>query len=210
MTGGTTGVLLAAGRGQRMGALKQLLPWGTGAAAKPLVAAAFDALAPACDTMIVVAGEDHPAIVEALHPREFTTVIVDSNREMFESIRAGLRKAQRLWPESDVLLHPADQPVIHPAIVEALRAEARRHPNAAVMPEYIGRGGHPVLIPADMLAAIIAWSGPGGLRSFWENHPRLARRVAINDASVLLDIDNPQEYAHAMDDVSGGAGRPSS
>lgn len=207
MTAGTVGVLLAAGRGRRMGALKQLLPWGTSDAPKTLIAAAFDALAPACDLVVVVVkGEDHAPIAESLRPRRFALVLVEPNQEMFESIRAGIVEAQRLQPNASLLLHPADQPVINPATIDALRRKARAHPGAAVMPEFEGRGGHPVLIPAGLLDAIVAWSGGGGLRSFWENHPTLARRVPVNDAFILLDLDTQEQYERAAADVSGGSG----
>lgn len=210
MTAATVGVLLAAGRGRRMGALKQLLPWGTGNDMKTLVAAAFDALAPACDmVVVVVAGEDHAAIEGSLRPRRFAPVLVEPNREMFESMRAAFIKVRGLHSGASLLLHPADQPVINPATIDALRRDARAHPGAAVMPEFEGRGGHPVLIPAGLLDAIIAWSGGGGLRSFWENHPTLARRVPVNDASILLDLDTPEQYERAAADVSGRSDRVS-
>ena len=53
------GVLLAAGQSKRMGRPKQLLPWPPkGENPKPLVAAAFDAIARVCDEMVVVVGHE--------------------------------------------------------------------------------------------------------------------------------------------------------
>ena len=52
------GVILAAGRGGRMGGQKQLTPWQSADGEKPLVAAAYDAIRPICDDMVVVLGHE--------------------------------------------------------------------------------------------------------------------------------------------------------
>jgi CTP:molybdopterin cytidylyltransferase MocA len=193
---GTVGVLLAAGRGRRMATLKQLLPWQVGSDARPLVAVAFDALASACDSMIVVVGvSDQKAVVAALGGRGFTIATVESDREMFESVKAGLHLALQLRDASEILLHPADHPIVHLATVNALRAAARESPEVAIMPEVEAKGGHPVLIPIALVERIIAWRGTGGLRAFWEEHPSLCRRIATDDKTVVFDIDTPDDYA---------------
>src|SRR5262245_14196111 len=84
---GTVGVLLAAGRGKRMGRLKQLLPWPPGASAdgRTVVAASFDTIAPHCDEMIVVVGAEAEAVASALVPRRLRMVQADPDAEMFQS-----------------------------------------------------------------------------------------------------------------------------
>ena len=52
------GVILAAGRGGRMGGKKQLTPWPGADGSKPLVAASYDAIRSICDDMVVVLGHD--------------------------------------------------------------------------------------------------------------------------------------------------------
>ena len=62
------GVLLAAGRGRRLGGTKQLLEWPPGAVGTTLVAAAFDAIAAACARMVVVLGHEHMHMAGMLTP----------------------------------------------------------------------------------------------------------------------------------------------
>jgi len=108
-----------------MGGGKQLMPWPS-AGDEPLVAAAFDAIAGVCGTMLVVVGHEAEAVVAALGARRFETVASDPDAEMFESIRAGLgaARSRSRAPGAAVLLHPADHPRVAPATLESILAVA--------------------------------------------------------------------------------------
>ncbi len=193
----TAGVLLAAGRGRRMGRLKQLLPWGE----TTVVAAAFDALAGSCGAgMVLVAGADAEAVGDALPGRAFEMVRGDSDAEQIESARQGLRRALQLHRVERVFLHPADHPVIPTPVLDALLARAVT--GTVLKPTYRGRGGHPVLIPAGIAAAIVSWQpgkGGGGLRAYWETNPHLIQRLECRDApGIVMDLDTPGDYEAAL------------
>jgi CTP:molybdopterin cytidylyltransferase MocA len=198
LTSTTAGVLLAAGRGRRMGRLKQLLPWGDSS----VVAAAFDALARVCGAgVVVVLGDDADRVTDALGKRAFHSVESDSDAEQIHSARLGLRRAVGMPGVARVLLHPADHPVIPPLVVDELlrRATGER----ALIPTCRGRGGHPVLIPSAIVEAIVSWEagpGTGGLRGYWESHPGQVQRVEFPDASELvMDLDTPEDYTAASE-----------
>ncbi len=191
----TAGVLLAAGRGRRMGRLKQLLPWVD----STVVAAAFDGLSPYCGAgMVVVVGDDAEQVVEALQPRALLQVRSDSAREQIHSARLGLRRAVELPGVRFVLLHPADHPEIPSSVVEAM-FDRVRDCDRALIPTCGGRGGHPVLIPASVVEAIVACDAretAGGLRGYWETHPDQVQRVEFPDAAgLIMDLDTPDDYA---------------
>ncbi len=137
-----TGVLLAAGRGSRMGQTKQLLPWGDGT----VVEASFDAIAPFCDGMTVVVGADKEKIVEALGVRKFTCIESDPDSEQLTSIELGLSKAT-----GDVLLHLADHPLVPSEVIPMIISAFS---DKAIIPTSDGKGGHPVLIPQNVVAQI--------------------------------------------------------
>lgn len=190
-TGDCVGVLLAAGRGRRLGGSKQLLIWPpTG---KLLVASAFDAISPACSRMLVVLGHEPRAVETALRPRRFETVLSDPDGPMFESVRAGLRAASLLQGISWIILQPADHPGVGAVTLQRLVQEATARPGLAVIPEYAGKGGHPAVIPVLLVPEILAYTGPGGLREFWRSHPNRRVRLDVDDPSVVRDVDTPDD-----------------
>jgi len=212
------GLVLAAGRGRRMGALKQTLPWPP-SHLKPeaphqstVIASAFDAIAPFCQRLFVVVGGDAAAIVAALGDRSFVRVNADSDDEMFASIRAGFRA---VLADADagfdaLLLQPGDHPGVARCTIEALLAEFQRDKSRAVMPEHRGKGGHPALIPRSLLQPILdsgdamkgagggGGGGSGGLRQFWLDHPETRQRLAVDDPLCVSDLDTPADYAKSL------------
>lgn len=189
------GVLLAAGRSERMGRPKQLLPWPPKSEnSKPLVAAAFDAIAGVCDELVVVVGHQADSVLAALADREFGTVAVNPGEEMIASVKAGLAVARGIDPTAEVLLHPADHPEVRRETLDVLISTAAAHPTRAVMPEYQGQGGHPVLIAAELVISIVLYDGTGGLRQFWLDHADKCVRLPVNDPGVVFDIDTPTDY----------------
>jgi len=185
------GVLLAAGRGRRTGQTKQLLLWPTAEGSKPLLAAAFDAIASVCREMVVVFGHEAQAVAAALGSRKFHAVTSDPDAEMFTSICVGLNAARQIDPQADALLHPGDHPAVNRKTLDALVRVGGNHRECAIMPVYRGDGGHPVLVPALLFDPILSYDGHGGLRQFWIENPTLCLRLVVSDAAVVQDVDTP-------------------
>lgn len=188
------GILLAAGRGRRMGGNKQFHIVQTAQGEKPLVAAAFDTIASACDAMIVVLGHRAEEVAAALSPREFETVLVDPDAPMFNSFSAGLHASlsRRVTPAGEspaILLQLGDHPALDPSTLERIFTTAAKYPDKAIMPIYQNNGGHPVLIPASITEQIVAITCPDGLRGFWQERPELSVRLEVDDPRVIHDID---------------------
>jgi xanthine dehydrogenase accessory factor len=193
------GVLLAAGRSTRMRQTKQIMPLPGDGSGRALVAAAFDAIAPACSHMVVVTAHNADRVCAALGSRSFTRAHAPLGAEMIESILCGLRRAAEINPAAPVLLHLADHPHVAQRTLAAVLGAALANPDLAVIPTHRGRGGHPALIPPGVAARIIAAGeiGPrarGGLREFWRCNPELCMRLAVGDPSVIVDIDRPDDY----------------
>lgn len=183
------GVLLAAGRGKRMGGAKQFHPWPADGGEKPLVAAAFDAVAGACVETVVVLGHRAEDVQEALVPREYHLCLADPDAPMFASVQAGVKVALEHDATRPILLHPADHPEVAPATLEKLLQLAAEHPEWVIIPEYDARGGHPVIIPAGVAQSLLQIDCPRGLGHYWSEHPELCLRVSVEDETVVHDVD---------------------
>jgi molybdenum cofactor cytidylyltransferase len=187
------GVILAAGRGGRMGGKKQLTPLPTADGSKPLVASSYDAIRPICDDMVVVLGHAADEVAVALGERRFHRVESDPSAPMYESIRAGLHAAHRIDPTATIVLQPGDHPEVSAPTLELLTDSSLQWPDRVIIPQHAGRGGHPVLIPPEVVAILIETDCPAGLGQFWLEHPELCHRVEVDDPSVLRDIDTPAD-----------------
>ncbi len=192
------GVILAAGRGERMGGMKQLLIWQTPNGAKPLVAAAYDLIRPICDEMVVVLGHEADAVAAALGARQFHRANSDANAPMFESVRVGLRVARSIDPFATIVLHPGDHPEVAAFTLSTLTDWSLQRPVQAVIPQFGNRGGHPALIPPAVAALLLETDCPQGLGEFWLVHPDLCVRLPVDDLTVLRDVDSPSDIANEL------------
>lgn len=183
------GVVLAAGRGRRMGRTKQLVEWRTANRLKPLVAAAYDAIVAVCQEMVVVLGHDAESVASALGSRAYHRAQSDPDAPMFESIRAGLRAALSIHAAATVVLQPGDHPEVAAETLAALADWSLKRPVQAIIPEYAGRGGHPVFIPPPVAEILLSADCPTGLGDFWLAHSELCIRVPVPDATVIRDVD---------------------
>ena len=187
------GVILAAGRGGRMGGKKQVKLLRTPKGEKPLIAAAYDAVRPICDEMIVVLGHEAHEVASALGDRAFQRVESDEAAPMYESIRAALRGARQIDLTATVVLQPGDHPEVSTATLRALIDNSLKRPMQAIIPQLADRGGHPVLIPSNIAQLLVDADCPHGLGQFWLDHPELCYRVPVDDPTVVRDIDTPAD-----------------
>ena len=139
-------IVLAAGESTRMGRPKALLPWG----GVPLVRHQVDLLAsqPAVDPVIVVVGgllDEVQATLDSTPARMVTNPRFRDGRAT--SLAAGAR-ALKGRPTS-VLVVNVDQPLADDLLDPLIKAW-RAHPNALLRPTFAGRGGHPLIVPADV------------------------------------------------------------
>lgn len=183
------GVLLAAGRGRRMGGEKQFYPCPSSRGDKPLVCAAFDAVAPVCDAMIVVLGHRAEEVADALGKRQFQVVQSNPDAPMFVSIRAGIQAAIAIDDQASLLLQPGDHPEVDPQTLERILAVSGEYPERAIIPEHHGQGGHPVLLPALLARQLLTADCPQGLGQYWNEHPQLCLRLSVEDEQVIRDVD---------------------
>ena len=193
-------VILAAGRGTRMGTVKALLPWGT----KTLLEAWVDRLqALGVQHIVVVIGPHGPAIQTALAKRSDITWVTNPNVEESgprESLLLGLAAIEKAGPFEAFWFTPVDTPV---AGIKALQLVAAGFeepttsgsPVLAAIPTYEGHRGHPVLA-ASRFAGLLREGEPGDrLDAVFSWATRSLREVAVADARVGGNLNRPADLA---------------
>ena len=188
------GLLLAAGQGRRMGGSnKQLLPWPPDST-QTMIEASFDCIAPCCEAMFVVLGHQASAVAGALAPRIYIPVTGSAEAPMFDSLSAGLRAIVASASDAPILLHLADCPAVSQETIRHILQAGQENRTRAVVPRCDGRGGHPVLIPPEMVEQILVADGTDGLRGFWRAEPSRRCYIDVQDAAVGMDADTQACY----------------
>ena len=219
MSPGLGGVILAAGESSRMGRDKALLPWppnplpeaphpsktAKGGAASPgvtsgtgtILSAAIEALSQYCEMVIVVAGNNEKALeAVAYGAGAFLVRNPQPERGQFSSLQTGLQDVLSRGRDN-AMVTLVDRP---PASAETLgklvgEFQKKDHGVWAVVPEYQGKHGHPILIGREMIEAFLRAPATGNAREIEHaNQPRVAY-VAVDDAAVAANVDTPEEYA---------------
>ncbi len=191
-------ILLAAGRSERMGAFKPLLPFGQTTVIRNCIQNLRQA---GVEDIVVVLGHRAEELRENLRDlRLHFALNPDATSEMSASIACGLRELP-----SDVkaaLIALTDQPAIPPDVIMAIMNEWTIG-ERLVVPEFRGRGGHPVLVDLCFREELLNLDSRGGLRSFLEAHQEQVRRLPVNSPFVARDMDTWDDYLDLHQEVYG-------
>lgn len=193
-------IVLAAGRSQRMGAFKPLLPFGN----KTVIEACIESLRRGgAETVVVVIGNDSPAENLRQHLSDSAVTFAinpDPASEMSDSIACGV--VQLPDEARAVLIIPADHPAVPPEVVAILIAEWRKGAHL-VVPTNAGRGGHPVLIDLKFRTELTNLDPEHGLKELFQAHSAAVSRPMVNTNLIARDMDTWDDYRALHEDVFG-------
>jgi len=193
-------IVLAAGRSERMGAFKPLLPFG----AKTVIEACLEYLrVGGIETVIVVLGQDSRAQDLKQHLKDSRAIFAinpDPTSEMSASISCGIS----VIPESAkaVVITPTDHPAV-PADVVPILIDQWKKGARLVMPTYKGRGGHPVLVDLGFREGLLSLDNSRGLKGFFDAHQEQISRVAVDSNYIARDMDTWDDYLALHQEVFG-------
>jgi molybdenum cofactor cytidylyltransferase len=206
-------ILLAAGRSRRMGAFKPLLPFGAETVIETCI---NNLLAAGCDEVVVVLGHraekvraqvSHLPVRFALNDQRGSEMGVSIARGV-EALSAG--SDAEAWAgeaaggaEGAVLVALADQPAVTAVEIEEVIAAHRRSGARLVVPEWRGRGGHPVLVSLAFRASLLNLDSDGGLRALFQAHASEVLRVPVASGYVARDMDTWEDYRALHEEIFG-------
>jgi molybdenum cofactor cytidylyltransferase len=194
---GVGAILLAAGESSRMGQLKALLAWRDTTLLEHQLRSLLDAGA---QQVMVVIGHDAgrlKPIIEAVEGVSWT-LNNDYLQGKTTSLKAGVA-ALAGQPISDVLLLNVDQPR-NSGTVRMLLERHQASSFRITIPTHGGKGGHPILIAADLLPELAEIEEESqGLKAVVRRHADATERFEMDDPSLLWDLNTPEQYQQALD-----------
>lgn len=191
-------VVLAAGRGERMGdeqGSKLLLPWRNG---RPIIwHTVHNALGFRPSQLVVVVRPDLPELTGAVRDLPVQCVPNPRYRQgMGTSLAAGIDALE--GGIRAVLVMLGDQPAVHPNIIAELLAAYLKQGKPITMPVYGDHVGPPALFTRHMFPELLKLRGDIGGRQLAANHPRQVCLVPFSADMQPLDVDTSEDYHSAL------------
>jgi CTP:molybdopterin cytidylyltransferase MocA len=187
------GIILAAGRSERMGRPKALLRQvqsGNTFVGHLIRIARESRLDP-----ILVVGRPGADEVAAEVGRAGGTLVVNAgaDRGQLSSIVAGLDAADAAGA-SAIMVLPVDVPLLSTRVLTAVLDAAAADERPIVRAVHRGRHGHPVLFKRAVFSELRAADPLVGARAVVRADPARVNDVEVDHPGVTLDIDTPEEY----------------
>jgi len=182
-------ILLAAGRSERMGAFKSLLPFGKTTVLQSCIN--YLEAAGVEDIVVVTGHRAEDVRIELANSNVRVALNDDPTSEMGTSI---VRGAELVSEDAGCLLialvdHPAIPPDVVTALINQWRTGAR-----LVIPTWNSRGGHPVLIDSGYHSELLRLDQERGLKSLFDSHRTEVVRLPVESPYVAQDMDTWDDY----------------
>jgi len=192
-------IVLAAGKSERMGRPKPLLPC-KGSTFLGTILRTLERSRVGAVRVVLGHGAEGIRRVTGL-PDGIVAANPLPDRGMLSSVRCGIEAL----PEGvdGFLLWPVDHPLVGATTLDRLIAafEASRPPLA--IPTHDGRRGHPALFAASLIPEFENAPEDEGARAVVRAHAADLLEVGVNDAGVVTGIDTPEAYAAAFGQLPG-------
>lgn len=186
-----SGLILAAGESTRMGTDKALLLYRGRTFLETIAAALREA---GISKIAVVLGH-HAEEIQRAANLQGVEVVINENyvQGQTSSLQAGLRAL--MSPELEaVVLCLVDHPAVSAPTMGKLVASFRESPSPVVIPTYQDQRGHPVLVARALFQELLQLGAGEGANGVIRKHRSDTQFVEIDDAGILLDVDDTETY----------------
>ncbi len=194
---GAWAILLAAGESTRMGQLKAFLPWRGQTLLEHQISCLLEG---GVERVLVVLGHRAGELRPFLEGKEGVAWTLNPGYRQGKttSIKAGL---SALDPEAveDILLLNVDQPRTAGDVASILSAHRSRG-HVVTVPEYRGKGGHPIVLSAALLPELLEIEEESqGIKAVVRSRLESVNRVPLDNPEILLDLNTPEQYRAAVE-----------
>ncbi|NCO28165.1 MAG: nucleotidyltransferase family protein [Caldiserica bacterium] len=186
-----SGVLLSAGESKRMGQPKALLKFGERSNIENLL---DEYLSSQLDKVIVVTGfngESLKKFIEKKTKDKKLKIVINEhyNLGMFSSVQKGIAEISR----GGILIGIVDNPFTNSTVIDELIENFSG--GKIVIPDYHGKGGHPVIIPFSLREEILnANPEKTSLKDVFSCHLDMIKRIKFEDQTITFDMDTVEDY----------------
>jgi molybdenum cofactor cytidylyltransferase len=199
---GFGGVILAAGESSRMGTDKALLPWpppveGQTPSGDSFLSAAIFSLEVSTDFIVIVAGSNVATIAPVGYARGASIIVnPDPSQGQFSSLQVGLREVLNRGRDAAIVTL-VDRPPASAATVQALRSAMETAPANiwAVVPEFRGKHGHPIVVSREMIERFLRAPATGNARDIEHQYQAHVQYFPVDDPAIAMNINTPEDYA---------------
>ncbi len=157
--------------------------------------------------ILVSAPDDHELQQWAKRGGWELAVNPDASRGMLSSIQQGFEAAGRPATMLNLLVCPADLPLLRAETVARVLEASTLEDALLVAPVYQGKRGHPLAIAGERIRDIPNLDPDVGLRQLLLDHPEDLLLVDVDDPGAVRDLDTPGDYQLlkklAVDGVTG-------
>ena len=187
-------IILAAGKSQRMGQPKMVLPWEETTVLGQVIKVFSEA---GIRNLFIVTGGDREKVeheISRLNNNFPIEPVYNPDHEksgMLSSILAGLNAIPK--DVEAVLIGLGDQPQVEIATVKNILDFFYQKRRGIIIPSYNHRRGHPILLDSAMVQELKTFNPEYTLRDFLNSHQGEISYIPAG-ISVLHDLDTPQDY----------------
>jgi molybdenum cofactor cytidylyltransferase len=187
-------LILAAGRSERMGRPKQLLPLAGESMVRYVAGKALQAQA---NPVAVVCGKTHAEVHQQLLDLP-VALIQNPHPEagLSSSLQAGVRFVTERRGQAAVILL-GDQPGVRPDVIRRVIGTYRERGCKIAQARYADGSGHPVLFDRNLFPELLKLQGDIGAKEVLARHRADICRVDVPEP-MPRDIDTPEQYEQVV------------
>jgi len=192
-------VILAAGESLRMGRDKALLPFPAAGGGATFLGANIERLTRFAEMVIVVGGANSDSLKPEIFTRgAYLVTNPEPERGQLSSLQVGLQEVLNRGRDAAIVTHTDRIPAQAETLTEllaAFRTRSRTGGTWAVVPEFDGQHGHPIVIGREMMEKLLRAPQGSTARDVEHANQEHVFYLAVKDVAVLKNVNTPQEYA---------------